>query len=101
VSNPPYIAYDEAASLPSSVRDWEPAVALLAGRGGMAAIASLVRDAASRLATGGLLALEVDVRRASTAAELAASHGAYEGVEVLLDLTGRERFVVARRREGE
>ena len=101
VSNPPYIAYDEAASLPSSVRDWEPAVALFAGRGGMAAIASLVRDAASRLATGGLLALEVDVRRASTAAELAASHGAYEGVEVLLDLTGRERFVVARRREGE
>jgi release factor glutamine methyltransferase len=99
VSNPPYIAYDEAASLPAGVRDWEPAVALFAGNAGMAVIASLVRDAAPRLATGGLLALEVDVRRASTAAELVASYGAYEEVEVLLDLTGRERFVVARRRE--
>jgi release factor glutamine methyltransferase len=99
VSNPPYIAYDEAASLPASVRDWEPAVALFAGNNGMAVIAALLRDAAPRLEPAGLLALEVDVRRASTAAELAASHGGYDGVEVLLDLTGRERFVVARRRE--
>jgi hypothetical protein len=43
----------------------------------------------------------VDARRASLVAELAATHGMYEGVRVLLDLTGRERFVVARRREEE
>jgi len=46
-----------------------------------------------------VLALEVDARRAGVAAELVASSGAYEEVRVLLDLTGRERFVVARRRE--
>ena len=55
--------------------------------------------AAPVLAPGGLLAIEVDVRRASLAAELAACHGKYDDVQVLLDLTGRERFVVARRRE--
>jgi release factor glutamine methyltransferase len=99
VSNPPYIAFDEAASLPSAVRDWEPAVALYSGAEGMTVTADLIRDAAPVLAPGGLLAMEVDARRASLAAELAACHGMYDDVQVLLDLTGRERFVVARRRE--
>ena len=99
VSNPPYVALDEATSLPTAVRDWEPAVALFSGNRGMATIAGLVREAADALAVGGLLALEVDARRASLAAELVASHGAYDEVCVELDLTGRERFVVARRRE--
>jgi release factor glutamine methyltransferase len=99
VSNPPYIAFDEASSLPAGVRDWEPSVALFSGAQGMATTAGLVRDAAPALAAGGLLALEVDARRASLVAELVASHGMYAEVRVLLDLTGRERFVVARRRE--
>lgn len=99
VSNPPYIGLDEAAALPGAVRDWEPAVALFSGRGGMATIAALVRDAAPALAPGGMLALEVDARRASRAAELAAAHGGYDRIRLELDLTGRERFVVARRRE--
>jgi methylase of polypeptide subunit release factors len=45
----------------------------------------------------GLLALEVDTRRAGTVAEMIAVDGRYSDVEVLLDLTGRERFVFARR----
>jgi methylase of polypeptide subunit release factors len=47
---------------------------------------------------GGLLALEVDARRASLVAELVAHDARYEDVGVHLDLTGRERFVLARRR---
>ena len=70
VSNPPYIALGEAESLPPSVRDWEPAVALYSGNDGMSATARLVREAADVLAPGGLLAVEVDARRASLAAEL-------------------------------
>ena len=99
VSNPPYISLAEADVLPVSVRAWEPAVALFSGANGMAATAQLVREAGDALAAGGVLALEVDSRRASVAAECVTSHGAYEMVQVLLDLTGRERFVVARRRE--
>jgi release factor glutamine methyltransferase len=99
VANPPYIAYDEAVELPASVRDWEPAVALLSGAEGMAAIAAIVRDSADVLEPGGLLALEVDSRRASLAAELVASDGRYGDVRVRLDLTGRERFVLAVRQE--
>ena len=99
VSNPPYIALHEATSLPGEVRDWEPFVALFSGADGMAVTERLVCDAAVSLAPGGLLALEVDARRAAATAAAASATGAYEQVQVLLDLTGRERFVVARRRE--
>lgn len=96
VSNPPYISYDEARGLESSVRDWEPPIALLAAENGMAAIRTIVRGAPKILDAGGLLALEVDARRASIAAELLLSDGRYADVRVRLDLAGRERFVLAR-----
>jgi release factor glutamine methyltransferase len=98
VSNPPYIAFSEVESLPESVRDWEPALALVSGENGMAATAGILRDAADVLEPGGVLALEVDIRRAALVAELAAVNGRYDDVAVRLDLTGRERFVIARRR---
>jgi release factor glutamine methyltransferase len=98
VSNPPYIAYAEAAALPASVRDWEPAVALFAGENGMSATAAIVRDAPGVLESGGLLALEVDTRRASLVAELCMTDPRYREINVHLDLSGRERFVLARRR---
>lgn len=98
VSNPPYIAFDEARELPCDVRDWEPAVALFSGGQGLDHSAQLVRDAADVLAAGGLLALEVDSRRASLVAELVARDARYRDVGVHLDLTGRERYVLAIRR---
>jgi release factor glutamine methyltransferase len=99
VSNPPYIALGEAASLPASVRDWEPAVALFSGTDGLRATAQLVREAADVLAPGGLLALEVDVRRSSLVAELVSRERRFHAIRMELDLTGRERFVLARRQE--
>ena len=97
VSNPPYIAFSEASALPASVRDWEPALALVSDDGGMAATAAIVREAAAILEPGGVLALEVDARRASLVGELLLVDARYRDVAVRLDLTGRERFVVARR----
>jgi release factor glutamine methyltransferase len=99
VSNPPYIAFGETQQLPASVRDWEPAMALLSGDNGMAATADIVRDAAQLLEPGGVLAIEADCRRASLVAELLLVDPRYEDIAVRLDLTGRERFVVARRRD--
>ena len=98
VSNPPYIAFGEVDELPASVRDWEPPLALLSGDEGLAATRAIVREAPRVLENGGLLALEVDTRRASLVAEALASNESYRDVAVHLDLTGRERFVLARRR---
>ncbi len=97
VSNPPYIAYHEAAQLPASVRDWEPTLALLSGADGMSATNSIIRGAADLLQRDGILALEVDARRASLAAESLAVDPRYREIAVRLDLAGRERFVIARR----
>lgn len=97
ISNPPYIAYAECATLPASVRDWEPSGALLCADNGLAATRSIVAQAPRYLRQGGILALEVDLRRAGLVAEMIAVQGSYADVEVLLDLNGRERFVFARR----
>ena len=97
VSNPPYIAFSEIEALPARVRDWEPSLALFSGHDGMTATAAIVRDAHEILVQGGLLALEVDERRASLVADLAMRHGGYSDVGVRLDLAGRERFVLATR----
>lgn len=97
VSNPPYVAFSEAEALPASVRDWEPPLALFSGHDGMRATAEIVRKSARHLVSGGLLAVEVDERRASIVAEMMMGHGAYTSVGVRLDLAGRERFVFASR----
>lgn len=99
VSNPPYISFGEGPELPASVRDWEPSLALLCPEEGLSVTRDLIRQAPALLNPRGLLALEVDTRRAGSVAEMVAVDGRYRDVEVLLDLTGRERFVVARRAE--
>lgn len=97
VSNPPYIAYSDAAALPASVRDWEPPMALVTGDDGLAVTAAIVRDAPPVLVPGGLLALEVDERRAARVAALLRDDGRYRAVEIEQDPTGRDRFVLATR----
>lgn len=99
VSNPPYISPREMPALPALVRDWEPAMALVAPDDGMAVIRALVPQAAERLGGGGWLMMEVDSRRADLAAAAVRDDGRFAAVEVRADLTGRPRFVAARRRE--
>jgi release factor glutamine methyltransferase len=97
VSNPPYIAFEEAAELPESVRNWEPGHALYSGGHGLDATRRIIGDAPGILSTGGLLALEVDSRRATQVADLAASSGHFRDIGVFQDLAGRDRFVLATR----
>ncbi len=97
VSNPPYISYAEAELLPASVREWEPRVALLTGADGVAATAEVIRQSAELLVPDGVLALEVDARRAAQTMQLVDADGRYTDVITRQDLTGRDRFVVGRR----
>lgn len=100
VSNPPYIAFDEAPLLPRAVRDWEPPIALFAADGGLGVTAALVAGAAAVLEPGGLLAIEVDSQRASASAALVEADGRYVGTRVSPDLTGRDRIITATRKDG-
>lgn len=97
VANPPYIAYEEMASLPPLVRDWEPAQALCCAHHGLEVTESIVAGASQALRPGGLLALEVDSRRAGVVARMVTSTGAFGEAHVIADYSGRERFVMATR----
>ena len=59
--------------------------------------ASEGRRRLDELLAHGLLALEVDSRRAHQVAELVASSGCFIDIELCQDLTGRDRFVLAAR----
>ncbi len=99
VSNPPYVDAAEAPTLAPEVREWEPADALFAARGGLAVLERIVARAAAHLAPGGLLALELGLGQADTIAAGIGATGAFETPRVTRDLTDRPRIVsaVARR----
>jgi release factor glutamine methyltransferase len=100
VSNPPYIGEREADTLPADVRDWEPALALFAGADGLDAVREIVDDAPRHLVAGGLLALELGESHArEVAAWLEGAHD-WASVELLDDLSGRPRVLLARREKG-
>ena len=98
ISNPPYLTAAEYASLDGSVRDWEPALALVGGEDGLEVTARLLEQGSSVLRPGGWLAIEVDCSRAQVAAGRAGALG-WEDVTIHTDLFGRERYLLARRSE--
>jgi release factor glutamine methyltransferase len=94
VSNPPYIAAAERATLATEVVDWEPESALFGGVRGLDVVEPIVRGALDRLARPGLLALELAPQQTAEVAELARACG-FANVRIIEDLAGRARIVAA------
>lgn len=97
VANPPYIP--AGARLEPEVALHDPAHALFGGPDGMAVIADVVARAAEWLTPGGLLAVEHDDTTSAATAAIITGSGCFEAVAPHTDLTGRSRFVTARRTE--
>lgn len=90
VSNPPYIAAAEHATLAPEVRMYDPEIALTAGDDGLAAYRALLAQVAKILAPRGQVLLEVGVGQADAVTALAAA----AGLRLLArrrDLSGIER----------
>jgi release factor glutamine methyltransferase len=96
VANPPYLTDAEYASLEGGVRLFEPRLALVGGRDGLAMTAALLAGGRALLEPGaaGLIALEIDERRAGETEALARAYG-WSQVAVHEDLFGRPRFLLA------
>ncbi len=95
VSNPPYVAEEERASLEPEVREHEPGAALFGGRRGLDVLEVLVDGAPDRLRPKGLLALEVGLGQAAPVGALIESTGAFQRAVTHNDWTGRPRIVTA------
>jgi release factor glutamine methyltransferase len=94
LSNPPYVAEGERASLAPEITRHEPVAALFAGTDGLDVIRRLVPAAAA--AGARLLAIELGEGQAGEVAALMAQAG-FVDVEARRDLAGIERVVVGRR----
>ena len=89
-SNPPYVATAERDTIMPEVVDYEPDVALFAGRDGMDVLRKIFAQAPEYLLPGGLLAVECDPRQV---AQLRCWGQQFGRVGVAKDLAGRDRVV--------
>jgi release factor glutamine methyltransferase len=95
VSNPPYLAPDDAVSPELA---FEPTAALAAGADGFDVIRRLICAAPSRLRPGGWLVMEIGVGQVDAVLLLAENAG-LERIVIEPDLAGIPRALVARRRD--
>jgi release factor glutamine methyltransferase len=95
VSNPPYVAEAERATLARQVRDHEPAQALFAGAEGLDVYRRLIPQAARALRCGGLLAMEIGFGQSEAVAALL---GDWNEVEFVADLRGIARVAITTKR---
>jgi release factor glutamine methyltransferase len=96
VSNPPYIAHSEIASLPVDVRDYDPHIALDGGDDGLEAYRAIFSDLDRVLAEDGAAFLEIGFGQADAVASLAAEHGF--NATFRRDLAGIERVAILGRK---
>ena len=93
VSNPPYVATGDIASLPAEVRDFEPMTALDGGPDGLDSLRAIAQDGPEFLAPGGAVLLEVgDGQAPAVEGMLRAALG---NARTFKDYAGRDRIVTA------
>lgn len=94
VSNPPYLSDEETDAAQPEVKQYEPRQALSAGCDSSTALEHIIGAARTRLAVGGVLALETGIAQHGRLQALLQAQG-YSQSESRKDLTGRDRFVLA------
>lgn len=94
VSNPPYIALAEMDALSPEVRHWEPRNALTDEGDGLGAYRLIAAGAASHLAPGARLIVEIGPTQAAEVAAIFRLAG-FPETGIRRDLDGRDRVIVA------
>ncbi|MFU8898926.1 MAG: peptide chain release factor N(5)-glutamine methyltransferase [Roseinatronobacter sp.] len=97
VSNPPYIAEPDYATLAPELRDWEPRMALVPAAcdgSGLAAYRIIAAQAPAYLAAKGWLMVEIGLGQGADVLALFAQAGLRHG-QIIADMSGRGRTVIA------
>ncbi|MEW5745439.1 MAG: peptide chain release factor N(5)-glutamine methyltransferase [Nitrospirota bacterium] len=96
VSNPPYIARSEIATLQREVKEYEPYEALDGGPDGLEFYRKILGQAPARLRENGILVLEMGFGQARSVEAMAVKAG-LSGIETVKDYAGIERIIIGRR----
>ena len=96
IANPPYIPSTEVLRLQPEVVNHEPHLALDGGLDGLDAIRILVDTAPEYLQPGGLWLIEMMAGQGAAVVELLEQQGNYVDIQIIDDLAGLDRFVLAR-----
>ena len=102
VSNPPYITTEEMQTLPASVQNFEPHLALHGGADGLLFYRGIVENYTRALRPGGLLGFEFGEEQGDAVCAILETSG-YTVLNRVKDYCGTERAVLARydRKEDE
>jgi release factor glutamine methyltransferase len=95
VSNPPYVARDEAGMLAPEVRAHEPHAALFGGPAGTEVYGRLIEQAGALLVPGGILVLELGHDSRAHVRAILESDAHWTAIEVTDDLAGIPRVLAA------
>ncbi|MGE5750526.1 MAG: peptide chain release factor N(5)-glutamine methyltransferase [Nitrospirota bacterium] len=98
VSNPPYVRSGDLPALQPEVRDFEPELALLAGPEGTEIQQRIVGTAPEFLKKYGALIMEMGQGQSGALTKMVNDTGRYEMPEIMKDLAGIERVIVARKK---
>jgi release factor glutamine methyltransferase len=98
LSNPPYIPSKEVLQLQPEVVNHEPHLALDGGLDGLDAIRILVDTAPEYLQPGGIWLIEMMAGQGTAVIELLNRQGSYTDIQIIDDLAGLDRFVLAKLR---
>lgn len=97
VSNPPYIAHNEAEQLQREVRDHEPHAALFGGPTGIEMYQRLIDQARGLLRHRGILVIELGHDSADRVRAIFDAQPAWTNVAITMDLAGIPRVLAAER----
>lgn len=92
VCNPPYIPNDE--ELDHEVVDYEPNVALFGGKDGLRFYRQVISNAHKVLRPNGIMAFEIGYDQGQRLHDLAAQYYPEAEIEVLKDMSGKDRILV-------
>jgi release factor glutamine methyltransferase len=97
VTNPPYVRSGDLTTLQPEVRDFEPAMALVAGPEGTEIAERIIQQAPEYLKQGSLLIMEMGLGQTAALRTIVGDTHKFGRVEIVKDLAGIERVIVVKK----